>query len=104
MAPNQTVLGMIAPAGNVDEWRFVAEAGDTATVGAVALAEGLDLLLELRAPDGTLLIFDDDGGAGLNPLIEGFPLELSGEIAIRVRTFDATSVGTYRLDLRVLQA
>ncbi len=98
---NQTVFGTIDQPGDSDDWTFDAVAGQTVTISAVAVGDGLDAALELRRPDGTILLFDDDSGGDLNPLIENVTLEESGEFTIRVRSFDADGTGAYRLELSV---
>ncbi len=79
-------------------WAFNGTAGDVVTISAVGVGEFDDTFLELRSPDGDLLVDDDDSGDGWFALIEDFTLPETGTYEIMVRGF-AGAVGEYDLTL-----
>ena len=82
--------------GNEDEWTFSGNAGDIITISMTA---GFDTYLELMDQNGNLIMFDDDGGQGLNSLIEFYSLPQSGTYTIIARGFSSTANGAYSLAL-----
>ncbi len=103
IAPNQTVFGAIDKPGDVDDWTFAGVEGDIVTVAAIALDEEFDVALELLTEAGMIVAFDDDSGGDLNPLIDGVALPSTGEFTIRMRSFDETGTGRYRLELALVR-
>ena len=101
IAANESVFGTIQPVGDRDEWLYEGAIGEIVTVRVVGVSEALDTVLELRAPNGTLLASDDDGGGALNPLVTAVQLPEDGTYTIVVFSFPGSPVGGYRLDLIV---
>lgn len=64
------------------KWQFQGGAGKFLTV-SVATEEKVDSYLSLYAPDGTLLVSDDDSGGNLNAEIFEFELPVDGKYTIR---------------------
>ncbi len=91
----QTVDATLEDQGTAS-WTFNGAQGDIITVAAEAGAN-LDTYLTLIAPDGTALVEDDDDGPGLNPLIEGVELTVSGVYTVEVRSVSGT--GTVNVTL-----
>ncbi|HSR53495.1 MAG TPA: hypothetical protein VLV83_21940 [Acidobacteriota bacterium] len=101
----RTRFSDIAAGGDVDFYRFSAQAGTT--IIAEVIAGNLDSTLGLFSLSGgvaTLVDSDDDGGAGLLSRII-FPVAASGDFALAVSTFpdldfngDGSSSGRYVLD------
>ena len=58
----------------------------------------------MRAPSGTLLASDDDGGGALNPLVTAVGLPENGTYTIEVFSVPGSPVGGYRLDVIVASA
>jgi hypothetical protein len=81
-----------------DTWTFTAAAGDRVTIRLTG--DGFDTVLELYGPDRSLLIQDDDGGGGLNSLIQDFRLALAGEYRIVARGL-GSETGSYTLSLEL---
>jgi WD40 repeat protein len=86
-------------AGARDFWLFDGAEGDLVTIAMQAQSERLDPFLELVGPDGTLLIWDDDGGTDFNSRITRYELPVSGRYAIVASGF-GDSEGDYLLTLR----
>ncbi|MFP4322914.1 MAG: hypothetical protein ACLFTK_10710, partial [Anaerolineales bacterium] len=83
-------------AGQDARFLFDARPGDIATVTLDAAFDGI---LELYAPDNTLIASDDDSGEGLNPLLADIPLNQAGAYTIIVSAFSPSDSGTYTLTL-----
>lgn len=95
IALGQTVAGELL-SGEGDVWTFSGTAGARVTI---AVDSPVDTTLTLLGPDASELRYNDDGGPGLNPLIEDFRLPTSGTYSIRVRGFGGRT-GPYQLSLR----
>jgi hypothetical protein len=98
IAYGQTVNGSLTEEALVGYWRFDGVAGEVVDISMVGVGE-LDPYVELHAPDGTLLIEDDDGGEGYAALIEEYILPQTGSYRIAARSFDGQP-GAYRLIVR----
>jgi hypothetical protein len=96
LAYGDSVVGFMTR-DNGDEWTFEGRAGDIITISMTALA--LDSYLEVFDPNGDPIAEDDDGGRGLNALIEGLELELDGTYTILARTAGGMGRGEYTLIL-----
>ncbi|MFP4324140.1 MAG: pre-peptidase C-terminal domain-containing protein, partial [Anaerolineales bacterium] len=83
-------------ASQARDYMFQGTSGDIITID---LAAEFDGVLELVAPDDTILAFDDDSGVGLNPLIEAVTLPETGEYIIRVSSFASLGEGSFTLSL-----
>ena len=82
--------------GDVDYYRFHAKAGDIIALETIPGLEALDTVLGLFDASGTLLIADDDSGAGLlSRLLVRVPVD--GTYSVGVSTFpDLTFTGAGR--------
>lgn len=58
-----------------------------------------DPVLELYAPDGTLLVSDDNGGPWIDALLVGYVLPTDGLYTIQVKSADGWSAGPYQITL-----
>lgn len=97
---DQTEAVLNNPSG--ESWFFEGEGGAFVTLTLNSV--DFDPYLELYAPDGTLLIEDDDGAGGLNAQISAFLLPESGVYAVVVRDALRTSSGFFALTLEGSQA
>ena len=79
-------------------WAFEGQAGDQISI--LMDGEQLDAYLELYAPDGTLLLRDDDSGGGTDARIE-LTLPQSGTYYILAYSVDPMEGGFYDLSLTV---
>ena len=78
----------------VNEYYFLAAAGDRITIRVDRTSGNADMLLELYGPDQRLLFTDDDSGRGLDPLISGVPLPVSGRYRVVVTRCSFCDVST----------
>lgn len=92
----------INPAGEVDWLQFYATAGTLITVGTDAWnGSTTDTYLELYFGCGTgIIASDDDSGPGFFSLISNFPAPTTGYYQIKVRGYNGSSQGEYKLFLR----
>ncbi len=98
IAYGQTVNVPIA-AGQTVTWVFNGLAGDRVTIAADAGANAtLDTMLEVLAPDKTLLAADDDSGPGLNPRLSDVTLPATGLYSIVINGLSSEGVVTLRLE------
>jgi serine protease Do len=84
-------------AGDRDRWTFTGAAGQVVTIRMTS--QSIDPYLELLGPDGTQLIFNDDGAGYPNALIEAFELPTAGTYTIVARSFGDSRSGPYVLSL-----
>ena len=101
LAIDQTVFGAVDSPGDVDDWVLTGEAGQTIDIAVIADdLTFFDPVLDILAPDGTLLASDDDSGGDLQPLASAVELPEDGDYVVRVRGFSsAIDFGAYRLDV-----
>jgi len=92
----QTVDGDLG-SGDRDRWTFTGRAGQVVTIRMTS--EMIDPYLELLGPDGTQLIYNDDGAGYPNALIEAYSLPTAGTYTIVARSFGDSRSGTYVLAL-----
>jgi hypothetical protein len=83
--------------GDRDRWTFTGTAGQVVTIRMTS--QSIDPYLELLGPDGTQLIFNDDGAGYPNALIEAYSLPTSGTYTIVARSFGDSRSGPYVLSL-----
>jgi hypothetical protein len=79
-------------------WLFNGTAGQSVTIILSSLDEQLDVILELRGPDGRQLAILDEGFTGDAEVLSGFDLSVTGEYLIRIRGFGGHG-GRYTLSL-----
>ncbi len=89
--------GEVLRRGLRDVWSLYLNAGDIITATVSPLTDTLDPLLELVAPDGSLVATDDNSGGGRNPLINSAYAPVSGIYRLRVTPVYAASSGPYTL-------
>jgi hypothetical protein len=80
-----------------DEWTVFLNQGDIISIAVSPTTNALDPVLELVAPDGSLVAMDDNGGGGVNALIGGARIPVSGLYHIYVTPANAASFGPYSL-------
>jgi hypothetical protein len=79
-------------------WVFNGTADQDVTIIVSSLDDQLDVILELRGPDGRELVTKDESFAGDAEVLTGFELSVTGEYAIIVQGF-AGRGGAYSLSL-----
>ncbi len=100
-ADGDTRQATLSPAGDSDWYKLTLTAGQAFRVavdsgdGAGALA---DPLVVLHGPDGAEVARDDDGGPGLNSLLE-YQATAAGDYYVEVRGFGDDAAGTYTVTL-----
>ncbi|MBN1965528.1 MAG: PPC domain-containing protein [Anaerolineae bacterium] len=98
ITPEALMAAVIRQQGEEHVYTFQGEAGLAVTIQMNAGPGGtLDSYLELRGPDGSTLVTNDDGGASLNSLISNFVLPVSGEYTVVAHGFNHRSTGGYNL-------
>jgi hypothetical protein len=104
---DQNATGTITDADARDEggipfqqWRFRAQGGQRMIIAAVS--DDFDTFISVGRLAGDAfeeLDWDDDGGEGLNSLLE-WTAPATGEYVVRVRPYSASSRGSYAIGLR----
>ncbi len=84
------------------DFSFPADAGDVVRVDATRRQQEVDLVIELRAPDGSLIAFDDDSGPGHEPQLAAVKLVDAGDYSVVVKMFAPESNGGFRLKVSKL--
>jgi hypothetical protein len=79
-------------------WVFFGTAGQDISIILTSLDDQLDVILELRGPDGRQITVLDEGFAGDAEVLTGLPLSVTGDYVIVVRGF-AGRGGSYSLFL-----
>lgn len=88
------------PARSQQVYTFEGTQGQGVVIAATAEAGSrIDLVLELRGPNGVTIQRNDDGGGGFNPLINVIALPQTGTYTIVVSTFSGFGDGNYALSL-----
>jgi uncharacterized repeat protein (TIGR01451 family) len=93
---NQTLFGQITPAGDVDNYYYFGTAGQRLTLYMNRTSGSHDPYLELFSPNGFRVAFNDNGGGGVNALINGYLLPQNGLFRIRARSVN-NFTGNYQL-------
>jgi uncharacterized repeat protein (TIGR01451 family) len=86
IAINQTLSGAISPGGDVDHYYYFGTAGQRLTLRMNRTSGSMDPYLELFSPSGFRVAFNDNGGGGVNALINGYLLPQNGLYQIRARS------------------
>ena len=87
----------IARRGQRDSWDMLLNAGDVVTIAAGPLNNSLDPVIELVAPDGTLVASDDNSGGYPNALLSEVSAPVSGLYQLYVSASGGNTVGPYRV-------
>ena len=75
-------------AGDIDVWRFSGSIGDRVTISMDDNSFfTLNPYLELVSPSGVLEASDDDGGGGVNALLDGIILRENGQYEIKAQGY-----------------
>ncbi len=93
---NQTLGGGIFPAGDVDHYYYFGTAGQRLTLRMNRTSGSMDPYIELFSPAGFRVAFNDNGGGGVNALINGYLLPQNGLYQIRARSVNLAT-GNYSL-------
>ena len=97
-------LALDSTAFYTDRYTFSGTAGQLVTI--LLTSSDFDPYLYLIGPDGSVLVEDDDGGAGLNSRIPAgsgsFILPATGNYTIEVTSFDDGQTGNYTLSLNAV--
>nr|PZN48429.1 MAG: hypothetical protein DIU68_21680 [Chloroflexota bacterium] len=101
---DQTMTGDIARRGLRDVWTVYLNAGDVITATANPQSSLFDPVLELVAPDGSIIAWDDNSGGGLTPLIGSARAPVTGAYLLRVAGASAASSGAYTVIWRYVAA
>lgn len=99
---DQTYSGEVARKGLRDVWALDLNAGDVISAAAGVLDLRLDPVLELVAPDGSLVAMDDNSGGNLDALIASARAPISGRYLLRVTGANVLSSGGYTLIWRYI--
>ncbi|MCH2303924.1 MAG: PGF-pre-PGF domain-containing protein, partial [SAR202 cluster bacterium] len=85
-------------AGDIDVWRFSGSIGDRVTISMDDNSFfTLNPYLELVSPSGVLEASDDDGGGGVNALLDGIILRENGQYEIKAQGYSFSNTGSYSL-------
>ncbi|NCC32180.1 MAG: DUF11 domain-containing protein, partial [Chloroflexia bacterium] len=93
---NQTLNGVINPAGDVDHYYYFGTVGQRLTIRMNRTSGSHDPYIELLSPSGFRVAFNDNGGGGVNALINGYLLPQSGMYQLRVRSMN-NATGNYQI-------
>jgi hypothetical protein len=98
ITPNTWVSGNIASVGQRCEFTFYGDAGH---VLSIAMQSGsLDSWLDLRDPNGSIVVSDDDGYGNRNSLINQFSLGDTGTYTIVARSYNDSGAGDFAVYLQ----
>lgn len=99
IADDITVTGEIAAPGDVVAYRHSASAGERLSLRTTTSPDsGLDTMLEVWSPDGSLLEENDDSADSTDAIIPSVEITTSGDQLIVVSGWD-TTVGDYELSV-----
>ncbi len=76
--------GVIGPVGDVDEYRFTAEAGKRYSILVTPTEHYLDPAVRVLDPQGNVIFYNDDSADGLFSMLSGMALPQPGEYRIQV--------------------
>lgn len=100
---NLPYAGVIERRGLRDAWGLALNPGDVISAAVTPLDNVLDPVLELVAPDGSVLAVDDNGGGYPSALIASARAPVSGLYRLHVTAANAASSGPYRLIWRYIE-
>lgn len=84
---------------SICEYRFSGTAGDVVTIAMNKQDANLDPYLDLRAPDGNVVVSNDDSGGNGNSLISNYTLGQGGPYVILAHSWNYASTGSYTVSL-----
>lgn len=97
-AHNEPIISALTNYGLRDTWTIEASLGDRISVSVENWGDSLfDPMVELVAPTGETLAFDDDGAANKNAILTSIYAPATGTYRIYIAAYDHGSFGTYRL-------
>ncbi len=97
---NEPIVAELEAYGVRDVWVVELAAGDTVTISVEVwddTDEFFDPMVELVAPDGESLAFNDDGGDDRNAFLADVVAPTTGTYRIHIAAFSHDSIGAYRL-------
>ena len=101
-AHNQPIIATLENMGVRDIWLIDMQAGEELTISVEDWGElTIDPMVEVLAPSGETLGFDDDGGGEKNAFLTGIRAPETGTYRVHIAAYDHGSAGTYRLLWRV---
>ncbi len=103
-APDTTLTGEITRRGLRDLWNLYLNRDDVITVAINPQSATLDPVIELVAPDGTVMARDDNSGGGRTPLLNSLRAPQTGRYSLRVTAAGGASSGVYTLVWRYVAA
>ena len=93
----EELVTAIVEAGAVRRWNFTGSEDEVTTISA-APESGIDIVLELVSPGGTILVSQDEGGVGEPETIDQETLSANGTYGIRVKSLSSIT-GEFALAL-----
>jgi len=99
---DQTYSGEITQQGLRETWNLDLNPGDVISAVAGSLDLNFDPVLELVAPDGSIIATDDNGGGRLDALIASATAPIAGRYTLRVTAANALGDGAYSLVWRLI--
>lgn len=100
--PDQVYTSEIARRGLGEVWSLDLNQDDVISAAASPLTVILDPLLELIAPDGSLVAMDDNSGGGRDAFIASARAPISGRYRLRVSAVKAAADGGYTVVWRII--
>ena len=100
--PDQIYTSEITRRGLGEVWSLDLNQDDVISAAASPLTVILDPLLELIAPDGTVVATDDNSGGGRDAFIASARAPVSGRYRLRVSAVKAAADGSYTLVWRII--
>jgi len=105
IAPNETLTGTIASAGQMDTYTFSGYAGEAVVVSASGTSSGMRACASVYDPNGTFIDYIYNyGSEGYNRATLSLPLTSSGTYTIRVHAYlySSSYIGSYSVSLSVV--
>ncbi|MGC9329986.1 MAG: virginiamycin B lyase family protein, partial [Candidatus Hinthialibacter sp.] len=84
LSPGDAYKGVIGPAGDADEYRFIAAAGETYSILTTPTEHYLDPALRVLDENGVELFSNDDSADGVFSILSGVTFPEAGEYRIEV--------------------
>ncbi len=99
---DQLYSGSIARRGLSESWSLDLNRNDVISVAAAVTSGAIDPVLEVIAPDGSLVAMDDNSGGNRDAQIISARAPVAGRYHISVSSANATGEGTYTLVWRII--